>query len=391
MSGGAMSGGQGPAAPAGLRLAGLTRWFPGAAEPTLDRLDLGVPATGCVALLGPSGSGKSTALRLVAGLDTPDDGDVLVAGRSLRGVPTERRRTAMVFQRPRLFPHLDVLDNVAFPLAVAGARARRARTDARRFLDLVGLADLARRRPASLSGGQEQRVALARALAARPDVLLLDEPFSALDPGLRTEMHELVCELRAAVEPTILLVTHDRREAAVLADTVAVLLDGRIAQHDTVSGLYTRPASMAVHRFLGGRNAVPGTVVGREHRSALGVLRLPPGDGPDGPGTLVVRQEALTLLAPGDPSADVVGTVRDVVRTGPRAAVEVEVSGAVVVCEVGPHDSPRRGDAAGVRIPLAQRHVLPDVPGSRQAAAEAAARPADSSDPTDETAGARPA
>lgn len=343
-----------------LTIHGLARHFPGAPAPTVDGLDLDVPAGGCVALLGPSGSGKSTVLRLVASLDTPDDGDVRVAGRSLRGVPAEHRRTVLVFQRPRLFPHLDVLDNVAFPLAVAGARRRQARLDAARFLDLVGLADLAGRRPGTLSGGQEQRVALARALAARADVLLLDEPFSALDPSVRAEMHALLIELRAAVEPTLLLVTHDRHEAAVLADTVAVLLDGRIAQHDAVGHLYDQPASLAVHAFLGGRNAVAGHVRGGVHHSALGALALPPsGDVTDGPGSLVFRQESVRLVTALDPAADVVGSVAAVRPEGPRALVDVLADGVPVVAEVGAWDAPRVGDAVGVVLPLARRHVVP--------------------------------
>lgn len=349
-----------------LTIRGLTRHFPGTATAALDGLDLAVPAGGCVALLGPSGSGKSTVLRLVAGLDTPDGGDVLVGGRSLDGVPTENRRTVLVFQRPRLFPHLDVLGNVAFPLVVGGIRRRQARRDATRFLELVGLGDLASRRPGTLSGGQEQRVALARALAARADVILLDEPFSALDPSVRAEMHTLLAELRAAVEPTILLVTHDRHEAAVVADSVAVLLDGRIAQHDEVGHLHARPVSMAVHNFLGGRNAVPGHVINGFHHSALGALKLLPGTVvEDTPAALAIRQESVSLVPEGDPAADLVGTVVTVLPQGPRSVVEVEVQGTHagsstvrLTAEVTGFDAPGRGERVGLVLPLQQRHVI---------------------------------
>lgn len=347
-----------------LTIHGLTRRFAGAASPVLDGIDLVVPAGRCVALLGPSGAGKSTALHLVAGLDTPDAGDVLIDGASMRAVPAERRRTVLVFQQPRLFPYLSVLDNIAFPLAVAGARRTAARRGATRFLELVGLADLARRRPASLSGGQAQRVALARALAARPDVLLLDEPFSALDPSVRAEMHTLVAELRAAVEPTILLVTHDRHEAAVLADTVAVLLDGRIAGHDTIGSLYSRPGSLAVHDFLGGRNTIHGHVHAGVHHSALGALALP-APVADGPGALVLRQEAVALTSPTAPAADLVATVRAVTSFGPRSVVDVVVAGLTLVADVAAWDAPARGDQVGVVLPLTQRHV---VVGARPAA-----------------------
>lgn len=339
-----------------LALRGLTRQFPGTSHPTVDRLDLDVPAGGCVALLGPSGSGKSTVLRLVAGLDTADAGDVRVGGRSMAGVPTEERRTVLVFQRPRLFPHLDVLDNVAFPIAVAGLRRRPARAEAARFLDLVGLADLARRRPTTLSGGQEQRVALARALAARADVLLLDEPFSALDPSVRAEMHTLLIELRAVVESTILLVTHDRHEAAVLADTVAVLLDGRIAQHDTVANLHARPGSLAVNAFLGGRNAVSGHVLRGAHHSPLGVLQLADRGYPDGPAHLVVRQEDVHLTRPD--RAALIGAVTAVRSEGPRALVEVTAAGIRLTADIRSWEAPTPGAPIGIDLPVERRHAI---------------------------------
>ncbi|MBM7808843.1 putative spermidine/putrescine transport system ATP-binding protein [Geodermatophilus bullaregiensis] len=338
-----------------LRVAGLRREFGGAV--VLDGVDLTVPAGGCVALLGPSGTGKSTVLRLVAGLDTPDAGRVTAGGRDLTGLAPERRGTAMVGQRPRLFPHLSVLDNVAFPLAVAGRRRRAARAEAAGHLDLVGLGDLAGRRPATLSGGQEQRVALARALAAAPAVLLLDEPFSALDPGVRADMHRLLADLRSAVSPTVLLVTHDRQEAAAVADTVAVLLDGRIAQHDTAEALHTRPASLAVHRFLGGLVEVPGRVEGGAHVSALGRLALPCAP-PPGPAVLVVRQEAVGLVAAGDPAADATGTVGRVAPRGARSLVEVATAAGTLAAEAGPGLAPPAGAAVGLVLPVAQRWVV---------------------------------
>ena len=349
-----------------LELRGLHRHFRGAPAATLDGLDLPVPAGGCVALLGPSGSGKSTALRLAAGLDTPDAGAVLLGGRDLAGVPAERRRTALVFQQPRLFPHLRVRDNVAFPLLVAGSRRRVARAQAERFLDLVGADELSGRRPDSLSGGQQQRVALARALAARPDVLLLDEPFSALDPQVRAQMHRLLAELRAVVEPTILLVTHDRHEAAAVADTVAVLLDGQVAQQDVVSRLYSRPASLSVSRFLGGLNEVDGeVVVGHVHRSGLGRLLLPPEAArAPGPAVLVVRHEAVRLVAATDPSADAVGMVTRLTPTGARCLVEVATAAGPLFAETAPGASWDHGDRVGLVLPVQQRWAVPAPAGT---------------------------
>lgn len=340
-----------------LEVRALRRSFPGSA-PVLAGVDLEVPAGGCVALLGPSGSGKSTVLRLIAGLDTPDAGRVLIDGRDVARVPTEHRRTAMVFQQSRLFPHLDVRDNVAFPLVVGRTPRRRARRQADRFLELVGAAELATRRPASLSGGQEQRVALARALAADPDVLLLDEPFSALDPTVRSEMHRLLGELRAVVEPTLLLVTHDRAEAAAVADTVAVLLEGRIAQHDAVDGLYARPASLALSRFLGGLNELPGQVLDGAHHSPAGALELAE-DRPDGPAVLVVRQEVVGLVDPDDPVTHVRGRVERVTTQGVRSLVEVVTRAGPLYAEAPPGRRWRPGQDVGLVLPPAQRWAVP--------------------------------
>ena len=193
-----------------------------------------------LAVLGPSGSGKTTLLRVAAGLEQPESGDVLLDGTSVLGVPPERRDLTVMFQKPHLFPHLSVLDNVAFADRLRGRSRSQSRAAAQRYLDLVHLGDLARRRPRQLSGGQEQRVALARALAANRRVMLLDEPFSALDTDLRTSMHQLLGEVRAALDPTIVMVTHDLDEAG-LADRVAVLVEGRIEQFDTIPALYSGP------------------------------------------------------------------------------------------------------------------------------------------------------
>ncbi|MGY1712625.1 ABC transporter ATP-binding protein [Geodermatophilus sp. SYSU D00758] len=341
-----------------LRLAGLTRVHGRGRPPALDGLDLAVPAGSCVAVLGPSGSGKSTVLRLTAGLDQPTRGSVHLDGRDLAGVPPERRGMAMVFQRPLLFPHLSVRDNVAYADRVRGVPRRRARGRAGEFLDLVGLAGLGDRAPRELSGGQEQRVALARALAAEPRVLLLDEPFSALDTPLREEMHELLADLRARLAPTVLLVTHDPAEAAALADTVAVLEAGRLQQHGPVAELHARPASLAVSRLLGGRTEVPGVVRGGVHSSPLGPLALP-GAVADGPGVLVVRPEAVGL-AGGD--ADVTGTVVRVRYRGLRPLVTVDAGGVAVHAELAPGDDVAVGAVVGLRLPVAARHVVPVRP-----------------------------
>ena len=334
-----------------LRVLGLTRTYVRGGAPALDLVDLDVEAGSCVALLGPSGSGKSTLLRAVAGLEPIDAGRVELGGADLAGVPAERRGMSMVFQRPMLFPHLTVLDNVAFPRRARGVPRRQAADDARRFLDLVSLGDLATRDVRALSGGQEQRVALARALAARPRVLLLDEPFAALDPALRAEMHELLVELRAVLELTVLLVTHDHEEASSLADSVAVLLDGRLVQHDATDRIYSRPAGVAVHRLLGGLTEVAGTVRDGRHHSPFGGVALPRAcTAADGPGTLLVRHERVGVTRPGAPEATVTGVVVAVRRRGSRRLVLVEREGAAITAETSVGTVLRAGDHVGLAI-----------------------------------------
>jgi putative spermidine/putrescine transport system ATP-binding protein len=348
-----------------LLLEALTLRYAPHEEPALADVGLEVPAGSSLAILGPSGSGKSTLLRVVAGLEEPNAGAVTLDGVDLAGTPPEKRGMAMVFQRPLLFPHLDVADNVAFADRVRGVPRRAARRRAGEFLELLQLPGFDRRAPRSLSGGQEQRVALARALAAEPRVLLLDEPFSALDTGLQEEMYELVDELRLRLSPTILLVTHDHREADAMGDSVAVLDGGRLLQCGPMRALYTRPASLAVSRLLGGRNEIPGEVRGGWHHSALGALRLP-APVTDGPGVLVVRQEAVRLTAGDD--ADARGTVVRVRRRGPRALVTVEVAGtesvagARVTAELGPGQVLPVGTDAGLRLPVEELAVVAGDP-----------------------------
>ncbi len=363
---------------ASLSLRGLTRDHGTGDPPALDRLDLEVPAGGCVAIVGPSGSGKTTALRLTAGLDAPDAGDVLLDGVSVLRVAPERRGMAMVFQRPLLFPHLNVLDNVAFAARVTGTPRRQARAEAARFLELVQLPGFGPRFVGELSGGQEQRVALARALAAQPKVLLLDEPFSALDAALRADMHELLRELRAVLEPTVVLVTHDQNEAAALAETIAVLSGGRLAQHDSVDRVYARPASLTVARLMGGLNEIHGVVAGRHHHSPLGQLRLPD-DVPlrDGPGVLVIRQESVEVTGAADPAADTYGTLAAVRVVGARRLVSIEVPGegtpgspdaqvARVHAELPPGSGFNPGHRVGLRFPTPALAVV--EPTAQQAA-----------------------
>ena len=223
----------------------------GRARPAVDAVDLEVAERETVCVLGPSGSGKSTLLRVVAGLQTPDSGRVLLGGRDQAGVPPHRRGVGLMFQDHQLFPQYDVAGNVAFGLRMHGTpRDVRQRTVAE-LLELVGLPGAERRAVTALSGGEQQRVALARALAPRPRLLMLDEPLGALDRGLRERLVVDLRRLFTRLGTTVLAVTHDQQEAFALADRVVVMREGRIVQTGTPLEVWRHPASEFVARFLG--------------------------------------------------------------------------------------------------------------------------------------------
>lgn len=333
-----------------LVIEGASKSFKGSPNPVLNDVSLTLEAGSCTAVLGPSGSGKSTLLRAVAGLETLDTGRVLLDGQDLAAVRPERRGMAMVFQRPLLFPHLNVLDNVAFAATIRGVRRKQARDDAQTFLELVQMEGAGKRRATQLSGGQQQRVAIARGLAARPSVLLLDEPFSALDLELRSIMHELLAQVRQKLNPTILMVTHDRDEAAAVADQIALISNGEVLQHGTVEAMYSRPASLQVSRLMGGTNEIPGTVKDDMHYSLLGAHALPSDhQWPDGPATLVIRQERIVLLP--DHSAGIPGLVTGIRSRGPRQLVTVSAGNVELHAEATPWQALSIGDSIRVQLP----------------------------------------
>lgn len=290
----------------------------------LDGVDLIVAAGGITAILGPSGEGKTTLLRLVSGFDAADRGTIAIRGQVVDGrgrpVPPHRRRVGYVPQEGALFPHLSVGANVGFGLRRSADRAARIAE----CLDLVGLTDAERARPHELSGGMQQRVALARALAPEPDVVLLDEPFSSLDAGMRAQVRTEVCEVLRHAGATAVLVTHDQQEALSVADAVGVLLHGRIAQLDDPMHLYRQPVSLEVARFVGDAVVIDGRAVAGAIESPFGRLQ-PAGATPaDGPVTVVVRPEQLVCNGKdGVVSARVVGCS----FRGPDAVVELAVAG----------------------------------------------------------------
>ncbi len=277
-----------------LEIRDVRHRYPGAGEDALEGVSVTVADGEMVSVVGPSGSGKSTLLRVAAGLERAAAGQVLVDGHDVGDQPTERRDLTVMFQSPLLFDHLDVAGNVGFAPRLAGVSRREARRCARRYLRLVHLEGFDSRDVSSLSGGQQQRVALARALAAERGALLLDEPFSSLDRELRASMHDLLAEVRAALAPTILLVTHDLDEAA-LAESTVVLIDGSVHQQAPMTELYRRPASVPVARLLGGFTEVPGTVRDGVHHSAWGRVPVTGGDRREREAVLLLRREELRL------------------------------------------------------------------------------------------------
>ena len=342
-----------------IRLRGLTKRF--ADVVAVSGLTLDAASGELVALLGPSGCGKTTTLRMVAGFETPTAGRILLGDRDVTDVAPERRNCGMVFQHYALFPHLTVAQNVAFGLEMRGA----ARPDiARRvpaILERVGLAGLGARFPRQLSGGQQQRTALARALVINPSVLLLDEPLANLDAKLREEMRFYIRSLQREFGITTLYVTHDQAEALVLADRVAVMMDGVLRQFDAPEEIYHRPRSAAVAAFIGLTNLLPGSVASRAGDAIAvdtpagrvrgrGVAEL----GPGMPAMLSVRPEHINLggdAGPAAPGPDGANHLRGVVveRTflGSITDVRVQVGGGLILRVQGRTSTAQR---AGERV-----------------------------------------
>jgi len=297
----------------------------------LDGLTLEIEPGEMVVLLGPSGCGKTTALRILAGLDRADEGEVRVGGEDITRVPANKRDMGMVFQAYSLFPHMTVRDNVAFGLRLRGQERGRRLARAREMLDLVGLSAFEDRYANQLSGGQQQRVALARALAVEPAVLLLDEPLSALDAKVRVQLREEIRRVQLDVGTTTLFVTHDQEEALAVADRVGVMNAGRLDQIAPPTELYARPATRFVAEFVGLSNRVRAEVSGGRATvlgSRLGVLE---GSVHNGPGRALVRPEAVHVNESGDPNAHIVS----VAFLGPFSRVQCRLDdGQILVAQL---------------------------------------------------------
>jgi iron(III) transport system ATP-binding protein len=327
----------------------------------LSGLSFRLPAGSIGCLLGPSGCGKTTALRCVAGFEDVADGRILANGQVLsrpgETVAPERRGMGMVFQDYALFPHLNVADNVAFGLKGLSAAERRRRAD--EVLEVVGLAAQGGVYPDELSGGQQQRVALARALAPRPGLLLLDEPFSSLDVGMRVRLGSEIRDILKQLGITALLVTHDQAEAFAVADEIGVMRDGRLEQWDSAYNLYHRPASRFVAEFVGEGSFIPGQVE-TDGRVSVELGRL---DAPEGNG-LAPGDEVEVLLRPDDVvHEDGSQTDALVLRKAFRGASILYTlglpSGQRVLALVPSHHDHRVGERIGIRLEADHVVVFP--------------------------------
>ena len=267
---------------------------------------VGVRLTELVALLGPSGCGKTTALRLLAGLEDADGGRVEVGGRDITRVPTNKRDMGMVFQAYSLFPHMTARQNVEFGLQLRGVASAKRRARATEMLELVGLETQADRYAHQLSGGQQQRVALARALAIQPQVLLLDEPLSALDAKVRVQLREEIRRIQLEVGTTTLFVTHDQEEALAVADRVGVMRAGNLEQLAPPQELYARPSTAFVADFVGLTNRLAATVESGQAHVLGASVPLLPGSAPSGAAVVLIRPEALVVREDPRGSATVV-------------------------------------------------------------------------------------
>ena len=316
----------------------------------LDGVSLAVARGELVSLLGPSGCGKTTLLRIVAGFLEPDAGEIAVAGRKVRGVPPAGRNLGMVFQAYSLWPHMSVAENVGFGLACRGIRGEPHRRRVEACLDLVRLGGYGARLPRELSGGQQQRVALARALAYEPDLLLLDEPLSALDRQLREDLQAELRRMQRELGVTTVLVTHDQNEALALSTRIAVMAAGRIEQLGSPEEIYRSPATPFVARFVGRATILAGTVEPDPSRFRGRGLEIVLGRevGWSGPADLVLRPHHVSLATPGSATLD--GAVIDREYHGGASLITVALDGGEQLLAQSDDEALREGTRVGIEI-----------------------------------------
>ncbi len=309
-----------------------------------------------LSMLGPSGAGKSTVLKAVAGLLPPSSGSILINGRPADHLPAERRDAVLIFQKPLLFPFLNVGHNIAFGLRMTGLRGAAARQRIERMIAITGLQGLEQRRVHQLSGGQQQRVALARGLVLEPSILLLDEPFSSLDAELREQMRELIRSIQQQTKTTMLFVTHDQSEAFGVSDRVALLLDGRLRQTGPPEQVFYRPADVDVARFFGCNNVLHGSI--RDGYFIGARVRVPTTRADCERAVAVIRPEDVRLHPAAPGSGGPTGRISGVRFEGAMSRLTVMTeAGQLSVLSIRPQW--RRDEVVGLEFPADRLHVFP--------------------------------
>jgi putative spermidine/putrescine transport system ATP-binding protein len=317
-----------------VRFKGVEKSYDGL-KTVVKRLDLDVARGEFLTLLGPSGSGKTTSLMMLAGFETPTEGQIFLEGKAIESVPAHKRGIGMVFQNYALFPHMTVAENMAFPLQVRGLKRHEIEDKVIKALDMVRLGDLANRYPSQLSGGQQQRIALARALVFEPKLVLMDEPLGALDKQLREQMQLEIRRLHRDLGLTVVFVTHDQAEALTLSDRVAIFNDGVIQQVDTPQALYERPANTFVATFMGDTNVLSG-VLGTFNADRCQVrldqgeelfARSTPGLVSGSRTTLSIRSERVILDGDARYDSRLAGRIEECIYLGDHVRIRLDVAG----------------------------------------------------------------
>ena len=342
-----------------LEIKGLTKTYPRAQSPTIESMDFSVEKGDIVVILGPSGCGKSTLLKTIAGLEIQDSGTITIDGQDMGRMLPEKRPVSMVFQKAYLFSNMSVAKNVNYaPRLNNTMRGEELQSETERMLRLVDLEGYGDRKVTELSGGQEQRVSLARALITKPKLLLLDEPFSALDAKLRISMRESLRRICKEIGQTVIFVTHDQQEAVAIGDKVALMMDGKILQYDNPNIFYHRPVSKRSAMFFGWENAIPAVQDGSMVRSPIGEFMFLNAEPRNGDVMLMMHPQAAMCTPEGRFS----GTVKEAVYLGTISDYVVDCNGVTLKLEVSCRNMHLVGEEIRFNIDMTMLWPVPDEP-----------------------------